>query len=242
MYLHTTLALCSLFVVLIGSQVAAGVTPLDSTRWLSSPILIDDKALGANMIVRGDNVYFTWPSPAIMFSGSTDGGNTFSRPISIAFDPLNGYLSINPAPQIAAINDSVYVVYTTGKDIYLIRSNNEGQTFFEPVNVSRMNLEEGSDAIIAGHTIAAVGDRVDVAWVVSSATWIEVFFAQSMDGGRTFGDHINVSNNPDLAANSLKIISKVNEVYLVWEEWDANNIQHISFARSDDGGEFPHNN
>lgn len=104
MYLHTTLALCSLFVVLIGSQVAAGVTPLDSTRWLSSPILIDDKAPGANMIVHGDNVYFTWPSPAIMFSGSTDGGNTFSRPISIAFDPLNGYLSINPAPQIAAIN------------------------------------------------------------------------------------------------------------------------------------------
>lgn len=103
-----------------------------------------------------------------------------------------------------------------------------------------MNLEEGSDAIIAGHTIAAVGDRVDVAWVVSSATWIEVFFAQSMDGGRTFGDHINVSNNPDLAANSLKIISKVNEVYLVWEEWDANNIQHISFARSDDGGKSFH--
>ncbi|MGD1836584.1 MAG: sialidase family protein, partial [Nitrososphaeraceae archaeon] len=89
---------------------------------------------------EGDNVYSVWedntPSnPGILFSFSTDNGESFSQPNDIS-DNIGPSLN----PQMAVKGDNVYVVWRDmvqgNNDIFISFSTNNGVSFSQPDNIS----------------------------------------------------------------------------------------------------------
>jgi glutaredoxin len=184
---------------------------------------------------NGDNVYVVWQddtpdNPDIFSSRSIDGGLTFSEPKNISENTGDSFL-----PQISSDGDNVYVVWqdtTPGInfDIFSSRSIDGGLTFSEPENLSENT--EGSFA----PQISSDGDNVYVVWYDTAPGSPDIFFARSTDGGLTFSDPKNISENTG-GSQIPQISSNGNNVYVVWEDTtttDGNS--DIFFARSTDGG------
>lgn len=230
----TALAIFSMITFLLSSSQAFAASGLESAEWLDSPVEWKGSQHAAypEMVVVDDNIYVGWSSSGLMFSRSTDGGNTFSEPIKLAENPKNIVAQV--MFKIAANGDNVYMVYSNEKDVFLVRSTDKGTSFSESVNISRMNIEPDSVAMVTFPVISVAGDRVYVAWVTSSPGWSEIFFAQSSDGGTSFGEHQNVSNNPVLSSDP-KIAAYDKYVYLAWTDTPEPYSQ-VSFAVSKDGG------
>jgi hypothetical protein len=220
---------------------ATTIVPLEDNRdWLSEVITIDSGEEGAyspQIAVQGDMLYVVWTGTrGIMFAKSIDNGKTFSDPLNLAGYPES--TSVGMDPHIMASNDNVYVLYSSGRDILLLSSQNRGETFSEAVNVSKTdpNIQP---LVVTDHVISIFDEkRVYAAWTIVSGSWAEIFFAQSSDGGATFGSPINVSNNED--DSSIPVIASFGDhVYLAWRDVDTKGsaIHHVSFAKSDDWGQ-----
>ncbi len=187
--------------------------------------------------IEGDNVYVVWHDdtdnpdiPDIFFARSIDGGLTFSEPENISENTGR-----SEQPQISAEGNNVYIVWqdtTPGInfDIFSSRSIDGGLTFSEPENISENT--EGSFA----PQISSDGDNVYVVWYDTAPGSPDIFFARSTDGGLTFSDPKNISENTG-GSQIPQISSNGNNVYVVWEDTtttDGNS--DIFFARSTDGG------
>lgn len=217
---------------------ALSIIPLEGNDWLSEPITaIRDIEDGGDvqMAVWGDNVYAVWMGrEGVVFAKSSDNGSTFSKPISLT--KWNPDSSVGLNPTVMAYNDNVYVLYSSGKDIFLVRSQNGGESFGEPLNVSRTKI--GSPAlVVTDHVMSIAGDMLYVAWTVSNFSWSEIYFAQSSDGGKTFGEPKNVSDSPSQPSQLPRIASSGSQIYLAWYDIDEYYVvNHVSFAGSNDGG------
>jgi hypothetical protein len=55
----------------------------------------------------------------------------------------------------------------------------------------------------------------------------DIFFKKSTDGGATFGDTINISNNAGLSENP-QIASSGNNVYVVWKDNTTGMVTYFS--------------
>ncbi len=109
-------------------------------------------------------------------------------------------------PQITADARGVYVVFDDTRlgnsNVYVTRSTDSGSTWSTPVEVN--------DVLAGQHffpTITASGGIMDVAWydsrfnTGSPMTSLDVFFADSLDGGVSFSPSVRVTNvsfNPGL--------------------------------------------
>src|SRR5215208_3055176 len=177
--------------------------------------------------------------------------------------------------QIAVSGGNVYVVWSetvntinptansTSKsfDIFFRRSTDGGHTFGDIVNMSN-NSSNGESNLAQ---ISVSGDNVYVVWEAKLLQNNDIFFRRSTDGGHTFGDIVNVSNNSGLSSNpqivalpsvvtkEVEVINNSssinnnnnysesnNEVYVLWtDDSDNDDIignQQILLRRSTDGG------
>jgi hypothetical protein len=86
--------------------------------------------------------------------------------------------------------------------------------------------------------IAISGDNVYVAWwtdIGTSNNNGELMFRASNDGGRTFGDKINLSNSSNTDSIDTQIAAEGGNVVVTW--WEANQTNIEPFMRvSNDGG------
>ena len=86
--------------------------------------------------------------------------------------------------------------------------------------------------------IAIYGDNVYVVWwtdIGTSNNNGELMFRASNDGGRTFGDKINLSNSSDTDSIDTQIAAEGGNVVVTW--WEANQTSIEPFMRvSNDGG------
>jgi hypothetical protein len=179
----------------------------------------------------GNNVYVVWSDDTpgnfeILYRRSTDGGATFGAEINLS---NTADRSIEPA--VAVSGDNVYVVWREGppipdefccpcNDILYKRSTDGGATFGATFNLT--------SAATFGHfvspAIAASGNNVYVVWGQvtphqGGCCGEDIFYKRSTDGGATFGDTINLSNNggelgPDSRAPA--VAASGNNVYVVW--------------------------
>lgn len=229
-----------LAVLAAGNKVSAlSPFPLESTDWLSKPITIDvgQLAYSPQIAALGDDVYVVWMDGyGMLFAKSSDGGKTFSAPVRLPGErDASSVVDMNP--QIAVRNDNVYVLYSSGRDIFLLRSQDKGDTFADPIIVSNTNpnLETVQ---LTNHVLSISGrDAVKVAWTTVIGGSAEIFFAHSPDAGASFEPPPNISNNQD--GSSIPVISSSgNSVYLAWRDIEEGGmaIHHVSFARSSDGG------
>ncbi len=182
-----------------------------------------------------DNVYIVWQddtngNPDIFFRASNDGGASFGATINLS---SNSGLSL--APRVAAVGNSVYVVWqddSTGNDeVFFRASTNNGASFNPTVNLSNL---PGNSTI---PQLAAVGDNVYVVWQDDVLGDFEIFFRSSLSNGATFGTIFVLSNNPG-SSLSPRITAVGKFVYVVWRDDSLGNFETFFKTSADNGASF----
>ncbi|OQX79606.1 MAG: hypothetical protein B6D61_03255, partial [Bacteroidetes bacterium 4484_249] len=211
-------------------------------------------------------IYDSWPSDetAIGFTKSTDGGATFSnatRIISnirgIRTSGISKNMRVNSFPAMAVdisggqYNGSIYITWTnigvpginTGSDIdvYMIRSQDEGDTWSTPVKVNQDPSGQGKEHYFpwitcdpeTGILSAIFYDDRNV-----SSSQCEVFCANSFDAGETWEDFkvsdvsFTPSPIPGLAdsymGDYLSITARGSMVYPVWTDTRNGHMTYVS--------------
>ncbi|MEX0597524.1 MAG: sialidase family protein [Candidatus Paceibacterota bacterium] len=188
--------------------------------------------------VDESNVYVVWNemgvnASAIFFSSSNDNGNSFSDPVNVSNNPRE---SLDAG--IAVNKNKIYLVWNQktfdSSDIYFSKSNDNGNKFSEPINLSK---SKNVSQIIRDTQIAISGDKIFVVWYDITEYGSDVFFTRSVDGGLTFSIPINLSQTnarselPQIAANNEK-------VYVVWQDFSQGNGEIFLRESTDAGATF----
>ncbi|HJT09513.1 MAG TPA: sialidase family protein, partial [Candidatus Nitrosotalea sp.] len=206
-------------------------TSSDSGNTFDAPVNLSNNVgdSGApQMVVNGNSIYATWMdfTPGnfeVMFSQSTDGGQTFAKPINLSGDSQDsGY------PQLAAVGNNVYVTWTNAVsdknyDIFFAKSTDGGKTFSQPLNVSNTVGPSGWPQI-------AVDGNVYISWVDHTPGYYHVYIAKSTDDGNSFESPVDVNNNTSDSWYNKMAVSP-NTVYLTWAEVGKNS-SNIMFSKS----------
>ena len=142
-------------------------------------------------------------------------------------------------PQTESFQNNVYVVWQDNLfgdnrinyDILLKSSNDGGQTFGEAINLS-------NNSGFSEHPQVAInGNNIYIVWADNTSLNRDIYLISSTDGGQTFGEAINLSNNGADSYNQEISVSG-NNVHVVWQD-SQKNLQDnstISFISSNDGG------
>ena len=96
------------------------------------------------------------------------------------------------------------------------------------------NMVFGGDNTV--YTVWEEGPVIEVTQSGPDVDPSDIFFAISTDGGQTFGDPINLSNNPSDSTDPRIAVSGDN-VYIVWEDENENSDEEIFFVASDNNGQ-----
>ena len=140
-------------------------------------------------------------------------------------------------PQISSSSDNIYIVWqesvgsygTTNYDIFFKKSNDDGNSFGSPINLSdNVGFSEHPQ-------IASVGNHVYVVWVEDSSGQREVMFSKSLDSGKTFSNSTVVSQN-SLGSYHAELATEGQNVYIVWNSFGTETSNIILLAKSNDEG------
>src|SRR5215207_4024474 len=126
--------------------------------------------------------------------------------------------------QIVAKENYVYIVWEesiTEKpneknyDIYFIKSEDNGNTFSKPINLS-------NNTGFSEHPQIAVSKKgIFIVWADNTnSNNTEIMFTKSEDNGTTFSKVINLSNNSKNSKNQ-EISAYDENVYVVWQDTDS---------------------
>jgi len=125
--------------------------------------------------------------------------------------------------QIAAIDNNVYVVWQesittnskeTNYEIYLKKSEDQGNTFSKPINLSN------NSGFSEHPQIAVSKNGIFIIWADNTnSNNTEIMFTKSLDNGTTFGEVKNLSNDSKNSNNPEISVSDEN-VYVVWQDID----------------------
>lgn len=142
--------------------------------------------------------------------------------------------------QIAALENNVYLVWqeSIGEkvpkqnyDIYFMKSQDNGETFDKPINISNnIGFSEHPQ-------IAVSKNGIFVVWADNTnSNNTEIMFSKSLDNGTTFGEVRNLSNNLK-NSNNVEISVSNQNVYVVWQDSDPKTKEsNIIFKASLDNG------
>ncbi len=175
----------------------------------------------AQMAAYNDDVYVAWEdsSPGnvdVFFKRSADRGETFSSALNLSENSGNSL-----RPRMAADGGHVYVVWqdmTSGVyDIYFIASHDGGATFGDPVII------DTSSGYSLYPRVMAMGDHVYVTWMQESVydpceCLFDIYFVASEDGGSTWHETVNVSDDSGLSYYPY-LAADMKNIYVVW--WDS---------------------
>lgn len=210
-------------------------TPTDST----SP----------SIAVSGHDIYLVWAeiskdgSYDLFFSKSNDGGDSFSDPKKVENQKGNPI-----SPMIVTNGETIFLTWTyrypdsyfggrsdDNSEIFFSKSIDGGNTFSEP------RLISDKETFSSVSKIAVDGENVFITWFTHSVPWKdsfkspqEIFLSKSIDGGETFSEPANLSNNEGFS-QMPKIAVDGSNVFLVWQD-ESMDKPRIFFAKSSDGG------
>jgi hypothetical protein len=140
-------------------------------------------------------------------------------------------------PQTAASKNNVYVVWsesTQGStdnnyDIYFKASSDGGKTFGRTINLS------DNPSFSEHPQIAAVENNVYVVWTDNTSGHKEVLFRMSTNQGKAFGKVLTISDE-NTNAYHPEITASGTNVFVIWNNLDGNNGNHILLRHSIDAG------
>ena len=143
--------------------------------------------------------------------------------------------------QIATIENSVYLIWQESitdnskeknYDIYFKKSEDQGNTFSKPINLSN------NTGFSEHPQIAVSKNGIFIVWADNTdSNNTEIMFTKSIDDGTAFSKVINLSNNSK-NSNNVEISAFDENVYVVWQDIDQNNNKNssIMFKSSLDSG------
>ena len=146
--------------------------------------------------------------------------------------------------QIAAVNNTVYLVWQesvndksnkNNYDVYFKKSENNGNTFSKPINLSN------NTGFSEHPQIAVTKNGIYIVWADNTnSNNTEIMFTKSEDNGTTFSKVINLSKNSK-NSNNVEISAFDENVYVVWQDIDDQNNNNnknssIMFKSSIDSG------
>jgi hypothetical protein len=145
--------------------------------------------------------------------------------------------------QIAAVENTVYLVWQeslndksnkNNYDIFFIKSEDNGNTFSKPLNLSNHTGFSEHPQIVVSK------DGIFVVWADdTNSNNTEIMFTKSEDNGTTFSKVVNLSNNSK-NSNNVEISAFEENVYVVWQDIDNNQNNDknssIMFKSSVDSG------
>jgi hypothetical protein len=219
----------------------------DGGNTFSTNKRIDDDVSNAGQIVPSiavddiDNIYIVWEDfrnlmSDIYFSNSIDGGNTFS-PNKMVNDFSD--FDIRSWPSVAASgNGNIYVTWSDERngnlDIYFSSSSDGGNTFSSDKKVSDDLI--GTDKWVPSVAVDDAGGLF-IAWIDYRNGDLDVYMANSTDGGSTFSADKKVNDDTGSAYQDLVSIKAddVGNIYFIWLDY-RNGEEDIYFTKSIDGG------
>jgi hypothetical protein len=233
---NTKIVLLLCFLAIITS--ATAMIPLKLSYAYVWPCI--DRSEGkAPIAVSDNNVYVAWwgnktGNYEVMFKASDDGGQTFGDKINLS-NSTNG---TSVEADIAASGDNVYVTYADNKtgtaDAYIRVSDDNGKTFGPEVKLTNSsslanktlapeNASYGENKATPYELkVAAQGDNVYVLATGGEMNYTkyipDVFIRTSNDGGKTFGEDINLSESKGVVSERTEIEALGDKVYVTW--WD----------------------
>lgn len=175
----------------------------------------------------------------ILFTRSTDGGKTFSKPINLSNTLAgagkgrltrdywhNGSLDIAVEPP-----GNLYAAWTEYEGaLRFSRSTDGGESFSEPLRLEGRN---GASPARGPALAVGPGGAVYLAWTVGEDRAADIHFAKSADYGRSFGTPRIVARS-DGHADAPKIaVDQKGTVHLVYAESPAGPFEryHIRYTR-----------
>lgn len=140
-------------------------------------------------------------------------------------------------PQISSSSENIYLVWqesvgsygTSNYDIFFKKSNDSGETFGSPINLSN------NTGFSEHPQIASVGNIIYIVWVDDSSGEREIMFCKSSDSGKTFSNSTIVSQNSK-GPNHVELAAEGQSVYIVWNSFDKEMRNIILLSKSDDAG------
>jgi uncharacterized protein (UPF0333 family) len=96
----------------------------------------------------------------------------------------------------------------------------------------------GMPALDRKAPIATSGDNVYIAWWSNKTGNDEVMFRASTDGGKTFGDKINLSNSTNADSQDVQIDTSGDRVFVTWWERNATSNEPVLRISADNGKTF----
>lgn len=215
----------------------------------------------------GDNTYVTWWGEGssnnkagniyeVLFAKSIDNGDTFGDVINLSNSPY----AIDYDSRVIASGKNVYVAWsednlnpTKSDAIWFRASSDYGSTFGPPIRINSdaplhlHGINRGNDFGLVKPTddhftrMVASGDNVYVVWYCHEIkdNW-EVYFRASNDGGKTFGETINLSNSPDRVSHLPEITKDTQgNVYVTyWDDKLGEDMKQFVTISTDEGRTF----
>lgn len=169
----------------------------------------------------------------IFIKNSVDNGTTFGQPIN-----LSNNSGFSEHPQLTVYGDNVYAVWADNtfgdRQVLFTRSLDNGRSFEGIKSLSKNT----SDSL--NQEIAAFGANVYVVWVnQDNDNSANILLRASNDGGKTFGETINISNNAN-EQTFPKIATDGSSVYITWNVEEDDLIGRVNnglfFVSSSDSG------
>ncbi|WP_133468543.1 thrombospondin type 3 repeat-containing protein [Paraglaciecola marina] len=175
------------------------------------------------------NIFVAWSSNSeVSVIRSLDGGNTFSPldeqvtfPISVIVEPslfANG-------------SGDVKLVWTEKDKLQFTQSNDLAESFG---SISTLNTSEFS---MQRADIEVFGENVYISWdeELEAGGNPELFFLASNDGGATFNEKVNISDNSGTSIYGSLKVGPTGDIFISWSDTTTGNYE-TEFSFSDDGG------
>ena len=185
-----------------------------------APLAFDESTNESNSEIHK---YVVWSAGEeedryILFARSTDGGKSFSSPLSLSGSSRSNVFN----PEVSSNDNNVYVVWqgqsTNGnQDIFLRKSSNYGASFGAAENIS--NDPGGS----GNPDIAVVGNDTHVTWEGTTPGNNFVFYTKSNNGSdfgtpQKLSGNQGISYNPEISVKDNSITSADSFTYKAVDE------------------------
>ena len=184
--------------------------------WLPGAVRVDgsrSSSRSPSMAAAGDNVYVAWTddrngNPDVYFSRSTDSGSSYGQEIE-----LENASAASTAPELAADDDDVHVVWVSQNQVE-IRSSNDGGASYG--RTSQLNTGRGQ---VSALQIACTPSAVVVAWLGDVGHPARRWFTRSPDGGQAFHPNGPVAiSSRNVAVDAADICVDGARIYAAYED------------------------
>jgi len=188
----------------------------------------------------GGNIYLVWGDEAIAniyFSLSPDSGRSWTQPVMI-----NDVANCAYRPRLTVDDEGIiYVTWADDRgdflfDVYFARSADCGSTWTPSVRVNDTTSGFQAFADIGFYEFTQSSKQIYICWEDSRGERDGVYFSKSLDGGKTWGENVRVSDG-DWAARPRMAVGGDGVIHIVCRGRRPEGNMSIFYGKSTDTGD-----